>query len=997
MKMLNLSNGMSADMWLELSPIKQETSIQNEQETQSESVTDCNTSRNEALKNMKTPQNNQCLTCLKCFSAPSKLRRHVLTHTNHRPFGCRFCAKTFRQLPHLKVHLATHLSESTGKMCPAFQYSPCGSSTQRLQENQTFGEKQEPCVTTESADNYVNVNDSFPIPPWNTQSVTENCNGKKRIYDCPICLKRFGAPSKLKRHYLIHTDQRPFPCSICGHAFRQLSNLKIHIRAHTDCKKKTAPFQSHRFNSLPLPEYSVSNSGLKHSTYNCLARTFRSYAPKHLSLQQSNTCSTDKPKSAATDLIKTESGTASITVSKYVSERGLKMIKYPQGYWCLTCSKCFKAPSKLKRHILIHTGQKPFKCTVCAKAFQQKAYLKIHKCKAEFRTEPNSCLRDDQYAQNIVKQSPGAPNAAGDVVKTRQQGDTIVDKINSVHDVSFFGPEVRSFSSGCTTNAVTPAEKRIPPTSESSKLLCMLQLKKNGGYQCRICLKIFRFPSKLTRHLFIHMDIKPYTCNVCRMSFRQLCHLQRHLRVHMAKRQNPLSLDEDTEKYRTKSPTPGDIAEMSESFNGTKNCKQDGRSILLPQTFDSILTETKKYQKLDQTVPSQSLFLTEPFESCTTGIESSETLRNDKVQVETSSPMYIKLKGNGVNQCSVCLKNFQFPSKLARHFLSHTGTRQFKCHMCLKSFRQRCHLQCHQSVHKKRGQNVIAGKHLEQQSMVSFGNDEISEDQVFVGAEDFITVQQDQVAEDILSQKMNPEEFHQSGGCSDSSGTSNLENVEIKSEVIFRCNDKSVCELLIHKTDISMLVEKRTSDIMPFGRVSDCPPTTDSSSHYCASEQSTEEECSRDMDDVIEDCAIVDTHTVKYVPDSYMPRLHQYQQIEPSQVPGLKDDVVQEHLDSQVPIGRFVEPPNDLPICPGCSQCFPTLKTLHAHKCAIKCPEETITKSHQCDICFKVFGAPSKLKRHCVIHTGQKPFQCTQCVKSFTQSSNLKRHMLSHS
>ncbi|XP_051954979.1 zinc finger protein 770 [Xyrauchen texanus] len=995
MKMLNLSNGMPADTWLELSPVKQETSLQNEQETQSESMTDCNTSRNDVLENMKTPQNNQCLTCLKCFSAPSKLKRHVLTHTNHRPFGCRFCAKTFRQLPHLKVHLATHLSERTGKMCPAFQYSPCGSSTPPLQENQECGGKQELCLTTEIADNYVYANVySMEVMDIN-QSVTENCNGKKRIYDCPICLKRFGAPSKLKRHYLIHTDQRPFPCSICCHAFRQLSNLKVHIRAHTDSKKNTSPFQSYRFNSLPLPTYSVSNSRLKHSTYNCLARTFRSYSPKHLSLQQSNTCSTDKPKSTATDLIKTESDTASITVPKYVSERYLKMIKYPQGYRCPTCSKCFKALSKLKRHILIHTGRKPFKCTVCAKAFQQKAYLKIHKCKAEYRTEHNSSLRDGQYAQNIIKQSPGAPNAAEDVVKTRQQGNATVDKINSIHDVSFFGPEVRFVSSGCSPNAVTAAEKIIPPTSESSKLLCMLRLKKNGGYQCRICLKIFCFPSKLIRHLFIHTDIRPYTCIVCRMTFRQLCHLQRHLRVHMAKRQNPLSLDEDTEKYRTKSPTPGDIADMSESFSGTKNCKQDGGSIPLPQTLDSILN--KKYQKLDQIVPSQSLILAEPFESCTAGIESSDALRNDKVQIGTSSPMYVKLQRKGVNRCSICLKNFQFPSKLARHFLSHTGTRQFKCHVCSKSFRQRCHLQCHQSVHKKTGQNVIVGKNLEQQSMVSFGNEEISEDQVFVGAEDFITVQQDQVAEDIRSQKMNHEEFHQSGGCSDSSGTSNLENVEIKSEVIFRCNDKSVCELLIHKTDISMLVEKRTSDIMPFGRVSDCPPTTDSSFHYCASEQRTEEECSRDMDDVIEDCAIVDVHTVKYVPDSYMPRLHQYQLIQPSLVPGLKDDVVQEHLDSQVHTGRFVEPPNDLPICPGCSECFPTLKTLHAHKCAFKYPEETITKSYQCDICFKVFGAPSKLKRHCVIHTGQKPFQCIQCVKSFTQSSNLKRHMLSHS
>ena len=63
------------------------------------------------------------------------------------------------------------------------------------------------------------------------------------------------------------------------------------------------------------------------------------------------------------------------------------------------------------------------------------------------------------------------------------------------------------------------------------------------------------------------------------------------------------------------------------------------------------------------------------------------------------------LKFNGLNiitndkkqnkQCTVCGKKFQVPSKLKRHFLSHTGERPFSCEICEKKFAQECHLKYH--------------------------------------------------------------------------------------------------------------------------------------------------------------------------------------------------------------------------------------------------------------------------------------------------------------
>ena len=67
-------------------------------------------------------------------------------------------------------------------------------------------------------------------------------------------------------------------------------------------------------------------------------------------------------------------------------------------YSCCVCSKSFRTKRTLNDHMKIHTGEKLFTCTICSSSFSLKQSLKCH-MKVHTGEKPYSCnICDKSYS-----------------------------------------------------------------------------------------------------------------------------------------------------------------------------------------------------------------------------------------------------------------------------------------------------------------------------------------------------------------------------------------------------------------------------------------------------------------------------------------------------------------------------------------------------------------------------------------------------------------------
>jgi len=195
-----------------------------------------------------------CSVCKKRFRVVQQLQKHVLIHSDERPYTCQDCGRRFRTKSHLKVHMASHIREKNhgctvcGKMFSQkgavkshmrthsderpYSCETCGKAfkqRQALETHQTVHTSEKRCTCDTCGKQF---------PRYISLQRHSLIHSGVQPYECSVCGMKFNQSSSMRRHMLIHTGEKPYSCSDCGERFRQSSCLASHRRRHCSKNKQ---------------------------------------------------------------------------------------------------------------------------------------------------------------------------------------------------------------------------------------------------------------------------------------------------------------------------------------------------------------------------------------------------------------------------------------------------------------------------------------------------------------------------------------------------------------------------------------------------------------------------------------------------------------------------------------------------------------------------------------------------------------------------------------
>jgi len=307
-------------------------------------------------------QNPKCYLCDQLFDDYIDLETHRKQSHSNVKIMCSVCNLT------IKGSFARHLSSKLHNLKPTCDFcEQCFVSNHHLVKHMQKSHTEESKLVLRTCDLCCKV---F-IDDQGLRGHMRECHNFKKKYSCHKCqLYQTNHLADLERHIKAHERKEekalePNQCDQCGKDFATKRKLQAHMRMH-------APFQCSSCKTRHASQEGLDSHIKNHKFFPCdrCDKVFTMSKFLRIHMQTSS----HKAERTFGCEVCGQMFYASSTLSTHKRIHGEKVHVCPLE----ECGKRFSLKTGLNRHLLIHSGEKNFSCTLCGKCFSAKCQLKDH-------------------------------------------------------------------------------------------------------------------------------------------------------------------------------------------------------------------------------------------------------------------------------------------------------------------------------------------------------------------------------------------------------------------------------------------------------------------------------------------------------------------------------------------------------------------------------------------------------------------------------------------